>query len=148
MARRDALLRLHKRLAAQRDHLQTQLQVQRRRSHHHDDVCDLGDASVEGVEHEIDCQLTALEARELRKIEAALQAMRDGHYGQCVACEKKIPVARLNALPHTTTCVPCQQEAERTGRTIDASYSDWSRIESSEPVETNAVSLNEMNIAI
>ena len=148
MARRDALLRLHKRLAAQRDHLKTQLQAQRRRSHHHDDVGDLGDASVEGVEHEIDCQLTALEARELRKIEAAMQAMRDGYYGKCVACEKKIPVARLNALPHTTMCVGCQTEAERNGTSGQYIVRDWSRIEnvSREPVD--AISLNEMNIGI
>ena len=148
MARRDALLRLHKRLSAQRAHLRTQLQSQRRRSHTHDDVGDVGDASVEGVEHEIDCQLTALEARELRKIEAALQAMRDGHYGSCVACEKKIPVARLNALPHTTTCVPCQQEAERTGQSYDYAATDWSRIGAGETIERDAISLNEMNITV
>ena len=145
MARRDALLRLHKRLSAQRDHLRTQLQSQRRRAHHHDDVGDLGDASVENVEHEIDCQLTALEARELRKIEAALEAMREGYYGHCVVCEKRIPVARLNALPHTTTCVPCQQEAERNGTVHHSVPRDWSRLEAN-GIEPDAISLNEMNI--
>ena len=147
MARSDALLKLHKRLSAQRDHLRTQLQSQRRRAHHHDDVGDVGDASVEGVEHEIDCQLTALEARELRKIEAALEAMRDGYYGRCVACEKKIPVARLNALPHTTMCVGCQSEAERTGTQNQYAPRDWSRIGPDVNLEANAVSLNEMNIS-
>ena len=145
MARRDALIRLHKRLSAQRDHLRAQLRNQRRRPVHHDDVGDLGDASVENVEHEIDCQLTALEARELRKIEAALQAMRDGYYGHCVACEKKIPVARLNALPHSTTCISCQAEAERNGTGIQTVPRDWSRLES-QNVEADAISLNEMNI--
>lgn len=144
MARRDALIRLHKRLSAQRDHLRSQLRSQRRRAHHHDDVGDLGDASVENVEHEIDCQLTALEARELRKIEAALAAMRDGYYGRCVVCEKKIPIARLNALPHTTTCVPCQQEAERSGHGVEVVPRDWSRVQ--DGVESDAISLNEMNI--
>ena len=147
MARRDALLRLHKRLSAQRDYLRMQLQSQRRRSHHHDECGDLGDASVEGVEHEIDCQLTALEARELRKIEAALVAMEDGYYGRCVACEKSIPVARLNALPHTTMCVSCQQEAER-GTLPQHQMTDWSRIGSGQQVHADAVSLNEMNLGI
>ena len=147
MARRDALLRLHKRLSAQRDHLKTQLQSQRRRSHHHDECGDLGDASVEGVEHEIDCQLTALEARELRKIEAAIVAMQEGYYGRCVICEKQIPVARLNALPHTTTCVSCQQEAEN-GQINHHTTTDWSRIEAGQQVHADAISLNEMNLGI
>ena len=123
------------------------MQGQRRRDHHHDDVGDLGDASVEGVEHEIDCQLTALEARELRKIEAALQAMTEGRYGRCVYCEKAIPVARLNALPHSTACVKCQSEAERTGRVDHGMIRDWSRLGPDTGEYANAVSLNEMNVA-
>lgn len=145
MARRDALLRLHKRLSEQRNHLRLQLQGQRR-GHHHDDVGDVGDASVEGVEHEIDSQLAALEARELRKIEAALKAMETGQYGRCVHCEKAIPVARLNALPHSTTCVKCQQQAENNASFGRMQARDWSRIGSGDGQYVDAVSLNEMNV--
>lgn len=145
MARRDALLRLHKRLSSQRDHLRLQLQGQRR-GHHHDDVGDLGDASVEGVEHEIDSQLAALEARELRKVEAALTAMKEGCYGRCVHCDKAIPVARLNALPHSTTCVKCQQQAEQNAAFGTMQTRDWSRMANRDVADNDAVSLNEMNV--
>ena len=53
------------------------------------------------------------EARTLHQIEDALEQMEGGRYGVCILCGQAIPLARLEALPFATTCVPCQEKAER-----------------------------------
>ena len=60
-------------------------------------------------------QLAELEARELAQIERALARLKQGIYGLCEGCQKKIPVGRLNALPFSTTCVECAREMELYG---------------------------------
>src|SRR3954454_10509978 len=56
-----------------------------------------------------------LESKELKQVEVSLQKLRQGTYGVCEGCARKIPVARLNALPFTTTCIQCQREMEIYG---------------------------------
>ena len=53
------------------------------------------------------------EARTLHQIEDALEQMEGGRYGVCILCGQAIPLPRLEALPFATTCVPCQEKAER-----------------------------------
>jgi DnaK suppressor protein len=43
----------------------------------------------------------------LSKIEEAVGRIQDGTYGTCDECGSAIPVARLDALPHTKLCVDC-----------------------------------------
>lgn len=43
----------------------------------------------------------------LAQVEEALERIRRGAYGICEGCGKPIPVARLDALPHTKLCVDC-----------------------------------------
>lgn len=125
MARRDALERLHSRLVSQRDALRDQLAGQRSRVVVHS-VGDAGDAATEGYEHEIDTQLAAFEAGELRKIDAAIRAIQEGVYGTCLGCEKSIPIERLRALPYTTLCVKCQAQEELNGPIDRGTPRDWS----------------------
>jgi DnaK suppressor protein len=126
MARKDALLSLHKRLIAQRDDLRKKLgqDVQIGRTDG-SGTSDLGDLATEDTEQEINSQLAAFESRELVRIEKAIEAMRDGRYGQCEGCGKSIPVARLRALPYTTTCVECQRIQEETGVEFGTAEADW-----------------------
>ena len=44
------------------------------------------------------------------KIEAALEAMNNGTYGECKVCHKEISFERLEAVPTTLTCVEHSQE--------------------------------------
>ncbi|MCM3387385.1 TraR/DksA C4-type zinc finger protein [Ureibacillus chungkukjangi] len=44
------------------------------------------------------------------KIEAALNAMEEGTYGECKVCHQEIPFERLEAVPTTLTCVEHSQE--------------------------------------
>ena len=43
----------------------------------------------------------------LSQAEEALERIEDGTYGVCANCDSAIPVARLEALPHTKLCVTC-----------------------------------------
>ncbi len=42
----------------------------------------------------------------------ALLRIRNGTYGVCADCGKRIPAARLQAKPEATRCVACQSEYE------------------------------------
>ena len=50
-----------------------------------------------------------------RAVEAvdALQRIRDGTYGSCSECGKRIPAARLQVKPEAKRCVACQTNFER-----------------------------------
>jgi len=43
----------------------------------------------------------------LFQAEEALHRIDEGSYGICADCESSIPVARLEALPHTKLCITC-----------------------------------------
>lgn len=43
----------------------------------------------------------------LAQAEEALERIDEGVYGVCAECGSAIPVARLEALPHTKLCVAC-----------------------------------------
>ena len=65
--------------------------------------------------YESDFAFISMESEEslLRKIEEALQRIRDGSYGQCADCGDEISPERLEALPFASLCMKCQQEEER-----------------------------------
>jgi DnaK suppressor protein len=80
------------------------------------------DFALDSAQDEISSQLAEIESRELSKIEAALERMREGTYGICEVTGKPIPLARLQALPYATTRVEAQREMERRP------YSDASEV--------------------
>jgi DnaK suppressor protein len=134
MARQDALLRLHKTLLARATALRKTLA---------DELADLrlksaasgdsADAAFDAGSEEIASQLAELEARELSQIERALARMKQGTYGLCEICQTKIPVARLNALPYSTTCVDCQREMENYPGWADRRGGvDWQKVSDAE----------------
>ena len=51
--------------------------------------------------------------REMRMIEAALQRVQDGNYGQCARCGADIGQERLDLLPATPFCAQCAAVIER-----------------------------------
>ncbi len=53
------------------------------------------------------------ETAELGDIEAALERMGAGTYGQCTDCGVTIPSARLKAYPTAKRCIDCQTVAEQ-----------------------------------
>jgi DnaK suppressor protein len=51
--------------------------------------------------------------RLLQAVDAALERMREGTYGECAACGAPIGSKRLAAVPWTQYCVGCQEKLER-----------------------------------
>lgn len=124
MARKDALIRLQKRLVEQRNELKRKLAYQMEVVGEQCGPGDLGDQSLVDIDQELGSQLAALESRELIRVEKAIEAIRNGTYGTCEYCEKSIPVARLKALPHTSCCISCQREQELSGKS-EVNEDNW-----------------------
>jgi DnaK suppressor protein len=52
------------------------------------------------------------------QVERALERVREGAYGMCESCARRIPPERLNYQPAATRCVECQSHWDRmNGRT-------------------------------
>jgi DnaK suppressor protein len=68
------------------------------------------------------------ELNHLKKIDAALQKMEDGTYGECESCGEQIAVARLLARPVAQLCIDCKTAQENEER----KYSDRSTEEEAE----------------
>jgi DnaK suppressor protein len=56
--------------------------------------------------------LTLAAESALSEIDAALQRLVEGSYGICERCAEPIPWERLEVLPMTRLCTPCQYLAE------------------------------------
>lgn len=50
---------------------------------------------------------------ELVRIDAALQRIEDGSYGECLVCEEPIAIKRLEFDPAIATCVDCASQRGR-----------------------------------
>ena len=116
MARREALLRLHKVLLGRRADLHGKLAGELdnlRNFKNLDGTGDSADAAFDSGSEEMASQLAELDSKELDQIERAIGRLKQGTYGLCEVCEGKIPVGRLNVLPYSTLCINCQKEMER-----------------------------------
>lgn len=80
------------------------------------------DSEEQAIELENDQVLDALDSQiraEIKQIEKTLARMDEGAYGECETCDEQIPKKRLEALPHATRCVACEEQFQRhllTGR--------------------------------
>ena len=70
-------------------------------------------AQFEG-ERDLAMTIDQRETAELQAIEAALERIAAGSYGECTDCGVDIPAARLHASPTTMRCIACQERAERS----------------------------------
>jgi DnaK suppressor protein len=70
------------------------------------------DAQVNSA-RDLEFALDDHETAQIRLIDAALERIKVGSYGQCLDCGDEIPVARLHAAPEAPRCIACQQKLER-----------------------------------
>ena len=134
MARRESLLRLHESLIDRRDALLRRIGGGLKDLRFGSGASgDTADQAFESSGEEVTSQLAELESRELMRIERSLERLKQGIYGTCEGCQRKIPMARLSALPFSTTCIECQREMEVSGNwTAGAGGADWERVSDSE----------------
>ncbi len=74
------------------------------------------DFAEQAVEAENDQVLDALDhsiRAEMGQIESTLARMDEGLYGICEGCGKPIAAKRLEALPHATRCVQCEEKFQQ-----------------------------------
>jgi RNA polymerase-binding protein DksA len=73
----------------------------------------MADMGTDNFEQEFTLSLMESEGATLEQIEAALERIEDGAYGQCEECGGKIPKKRLDAIPYASMCIKCATELER-----------------------------------
>ena len=75
---------------------------------------------IDTASSEVNLQFTGrLREREqglLSKIDAALDKIEEGVYGQCTSCGEDIGVKRLKARPVAELCIECKSEQEKLER--------------------------------
>lgn len=72
-----------------------------------------GEGDTISVERERDLMMSATARLAVEEIDHALERIVDGSYGLCSPAGRRIPVARLEAIPWADTCVDCKQRVER-----------------------------------
>jgi len=85
----------------------------------HDSV-EFIDMASDNEADEMQVRIAEAAANQLDQIYYVMDKLKEGTYGVCEECGKKIPVARLRIIPFATKCVPCkeleEQEAGLSGR--------------------------------
>ncbi|HJO04767.1 MAG TPA: TraR/DksA family transcriptional regulator [Acidobacteriota bacterium] len=114
---------LKKKLRAQLDERRRELaaafkrskETQRRNSGE-DGPLDLADTATELYTQEFNYSLSENDRAQLQLIDAALERMDDGDYGDCEECGEKITETRLKAIPWAALCIECQELKEAVSR--------------------------------
>jgi RNA polymerase-binding transcription factor DksA len=68
------------------------------------------DVATDTAERELDLARVAMLEARLAQIDDALARLKQGNYGVCLVCGKKIPEERLAVMPDTPYCL---QDAQR-----------------------------------
>jgi DnaK suppressor protein len=56
----------------------------------------------------------------LREVRAAILRIEAGTFGICVNCEEQITSKRLAAIPWASSCIVCQEAADREEKTANS----------------------------
>ena len=72
----------------------------------------LADLGTDSFEQDISLGLMENESDELQEIQEAFERIKDGSFGLCETCRKKIPKERLKAIPYARLCVSCKKKEE------------------------------------
>lgn len=75
----------------------------------------MADMGTDNYEQEFTLSLLENEESTLGAVEAALERIESGVYGDCAECGRIIPKTRLNAIPFTSYCVKCASKLEGNG---------------------------------
>ena len=78
------------------------------------DPKDLADVAAGDIDKKTLQALNANDVKRLKLIESALSRIRNGRYGVCMRCGKKIPAERLEAIPYALMCIDCKSSDERS----------------------------------
>ncbi|MEZ5659144.1 MAG: TraR/DksA family transcriptional regulator [Burkholderiaceae bacterium] len=77
------------------------------------EVADPGDEALADVMADTRQAELSRDIEEMRALDAALERMLHGEYGQCLECGQDIALARLRVEPAASRCIGCQESHER-----------------------------------
>ena len=80
------------------------------------DPKDLADIASDDIDRKMIEALGSQEINLLKLIDSALTRIKQGKYGICIKCGKRIPQKRLEAIPYALMCIDCKSEEERRNR--------------------------------
>lgn len=76
----------------------------------------MADVATDNYDREFSLGLADKEQVIVHRIDAALEKIEEGTYGDCEVCAKKIAAARLKVVPYAELCMPCQEKQEKKKR--------------------------------
>jgi len=80
------------------------------------DPKDLADVASDDIDRKMIEAIGSQELKRLRLIDSALTRIKQGKYGLCIKCGKKIPHERLEAIPYALMCIECKTAEEKRNR--------------------------------
>jgi RNA polymerase-binding protein DksA len=80
------------------------------------DPKDMADVASDDIDRKMIEAIGSQELKRLKLIDSALTRIKQGKYGLCVKCGKRIPQNRLEAIPYALMCIECKSEEERRNR--------------------------------
>jgi DnaK suppressor protein len=111
-----------KKLESFRKRLETRQQELRRmvtrtqqdgRNADEDTAQDIADKAASSYNKEFLFHQSDADRQLLMMVESALVRLREGNFGECIACGKEINAKRLDAVPWTRHCIECQEKLEQ-----------------------------------
>lgn len=73
---------------------------------------EIADAASDTFTQALDATLVRRAFNRLNQVEAALERIKVGQFGNCVHCGREVAKGRLEALPWAPYCMDCAQELE------------------------------------
>ena len=77
-----------------------------------DSVKDSVDLATNDMDIRLLETLGTQDVKRLKKVEAAIGRIRNGRFGLCAKCNKKVDQERLEAIPYAALCIDCQKGKE------------------------------------
>ena len=74
---------------------------------------DVADRAANSYTKEFLFSQSSNERQILQMVDGALIRIRDGSFGECIACGEEINPKRLEAVPWTRHCIECQEKLEQ-----------------------------------
>jgi DnaK suppressor protein len=78
-----------------------------------DSAQDVADRAASSYTKEFLFSQSNNERQLLQMVEVALGRIREGAFGECIACGQEINAKRLEAVPWTRHCIECQEKLEQ-----------------------------------
>jgi RNA polymerase-binding transcription factor DksA len=85
-------------------------------------IVDASDHVQRSIEREMALATRSRLRERAGRLIGALERLRDGSYGTCEECGRRIPAARLAAVPEVTTCLQCQSRREAAASRVPGTH--------------------------